>query len=512
MFGQPSAGSGEMLLGRGAFEGTVGNGYGNETGNSNGANGTPAPVANGSSAFDLNEFPSLGGSGGGAGGAGVGAGATAATGAGAGGSGGAGVSGSIGVGSSGGGGGSGGGVVSSGSSTGVNSGVNGGGSSSEVENNDLAAALRQQQQLMAQQQHMMQGGNSKTHISNLYRLSAMGTSMGASLGSSAGSTGANFNMATEDFPALPGAPPSGSSGGKFNSGSGLLGGVEGGNQRDISVGSSTPGSSFGASAPPESRTSSNGNGVGMFGELDGLSNQSDSTGLLGGSGGFGNLTNLQSNGASAVSQRQRSSSTSAQSTTGTTTPSGASGSGISGGSALSGDYGLLGLLGVIRMSDADRNALALGSDLTTLGLNLNSSDQLYSTFASPWSENPTTREPQYQLPMCYYMQPPALKTGHLSKFQLETLFYIFYALPKDVLQAYAAQELYSREWRYHVELKLWFKRAGPSDGVGTSGSTMQYIYFDINSWERRLFNGSMNQNITTGLLSEDDIRVKFTNS
>ena len=67
------------------------------------------------------------------------------------------------------------------------------------------------------------------------------------------------------------------------------------------------------------------------------------------------------------------------------------------GNALSGDYGLLGLLGVIRMSDADRNALALGSDLTSLGLNLNSSDHLYSTFAGPWSESPTTREPQYQV-------------------------------------------------------------------------------------------------------------------
>ena len=114
--------------------------------------------------------------------------------------------------------------------------------------------------------------------------------------------------------------------------------------------------------------------------------------------------------------------------------------------------------------------------------------------------------------MCYYMQPPALKTGHLSKFQLETLFYIFYALPRDVLQAYASQELYSREWKYHVDLKLWFKRASPSDGVTNSGNGMQYIYFDINSWERRLFNSNMNQNITSGLLSEDDIRVKFPNS
>ena len=115
--------------------------------------------------------------------------------------------------------------------------------------------------------------------------------------------------------------------------------------------------------------------------------------------------------------------------------------------------------------------------------------------------------------MCYYMQPPALKTGHLSKFQLETLFYIFYALPKDVLQAYAAQELYTREWRYHADNKLWFKRAGPADGVPSSSTgAPQYLYFDINSWERRLFNGSMNQNFTSSFLSEEDVRVKFSNS
>ena len=40
--------------------------------------------------------------------------------------------------------------------------------------------------------------------------------------------------------------------------------------------------------------------------------------------------------------------------------------------ALTNDrWGLLGLLGVIRMTDADLNTLALGCDLTALGLDLN---------------------------------------------------------------------------------------------------------------------------------------------
>jgi len=437
MFGQSNAGAGDLLLGRGGFEGSVGNGFSaeREVGNSGNVAGSSGP--NGT-ALDLNDFPTLAGSSGG-------------------------------------------------------------------ENSSLAAALRQQQQILAQQQIMQGGqGNSKTQSPNLYRL-AMGTH---ALGSATGSSAGNFNMVTEDFPALPGAPPSGSSENNGNSGSGLLGGVEGG-QRDLVAGSSTT-SSFGTSAPPAPRNPSNGSGTGVFGgDLDGLTNQLDSATLLGGGGGIGNISNQCSNNP-GISQQQR---PSAQSTGGVSVSSGGgTSSGPSGGAALSGDFGLLGLLGVIRMSDADRNALALGSDLTTLGLNLNSSDQLYSTFASPWSDIPTTREPQYQLPMCYYMTPPALKTGHLSKFQLETLFYIFYALPKDILQAYAAQELYSREWRYHVDLKLWFKRASPSDGVTSSSNGVQYIYFDLNSWERRLFNGNMNQNITSGLLSEEDIRVKFPNS
>ena len=320
MFGQPGNNA-DLLLGRG-FDGSVANAFGNDTGNNN-SNGT-ATSNSGSSAFDLNDFPSLGG------------GSSAATG----------------------------------------------------DNNSLAAALRQQQQLMAQQQQQQQmmqnqSNNKVSQSTNLYRL-AMGN---------AGPSNTNFKMATEDFPALPGAPPLGSGG--VNSGSGLLDGVEAA-QRELS-GSSTPGSSFANSAPSGSR-SSNGSGNGIFGvsDLDGLSNQPDSSTLLGG-GGLGNLVGNQSSSNVSVTQQQRQTSSQSNNVP-VPAPSGSvSAGGPNGGSALSGDFGLLGLLAVIRMTDADRNALALGSDLTSLGLNLNSSDQLYSTFASPWSENPTNREPQYQV-------------------------------------------------------------------------------------------------------------------
>merc|ERR1712003_309350 len=84
-------------------------------------------------------------------------------------------------------------------------------------------------------------------------------------------------------------------------------------------------------------------------------------------------------------------------------------------------YGLLGILKVIRMTDPDLNTLALGMDLTTLGLNLNSPECLCATFASPWADAPARKDPEFALPPCYYMNPPQLKTAHLQKFSLETL-------------------------------------------------------------------------------------------
>jgi hypothetical protein len=138
------------------------------------------------------------------------------------------------------------------------------------------------------------------------------------------------------------------------------------------------------------------NGAGAPG---GGGSQLEGAGLLGGGGlgGIGGLGGLQQTSGSQPTplnlQSSRGSNPSAPS-------SGGAGSGSATGTALSGDFGLLGLLGVIRMTDADRNALALGSDLTMLGLNLGTSEHIYNTFASPWSESTgSTKEPHYQV--CY---------------------------------------------------------------------------------------------------------------
>jgi CCR4-NOT transcription complex subunit 2 len=347
MFGHPQQqqqqqGSGDLLLGgRGGFDISITNGFGNEAIAPGNSGSSSAPSGQGGlPTFDLSDFPSLGG-------------------------------------------------------TPAAAGASGG------ENSSLANALRQQQQqILAQQQQLMQGQNNSNHSSSGISIGAkgndfsrlvMGTSMANALGSAGGP---NFKMATEDFPALPGAPLGGSIG---NSGSSLLGRSESGQ-----VGGSSPANLSFSGNPGLSITRSSSNvSSGQFGgELDGFTNQFDSSvsSLFGGVGsGVGNLVN-QTSSNPVISQQRPTTSMTSTTTAPTGAPASKAGNPPGGaGSALSGDYGLLGLLKIIRLSDADRNALAVGSDLTSLGLNLNSSDNLFNTFLSPWSDSPASREPHYQV-------------------------------------------------------------------------------------------------------------------
>ncbi|KAH8952562.1 hypothetical protein BDL97_09G091100 [Sphagnum fallax] len=148
-------------------------------------------------------------------------------------------------------------------------------------------------------------------------------------------------------------------------------------------------------------------------------------------------------------------------------------------------FGLLGLLSVIRMSDPDLTTLALGTDLTTLGLNLNSRENLYKTFASPWAEGPTRGDPEFTVPQCYVQQAPRLQPGYFSKFQQDTLFYIFYSMPNDEAQLYAADELCNRGWFFHREHKLWLFRVPNVEPFVKADSFERgsYYFFDHNTWE-----------------------------
>eukprot|EP01138_Halocafeteria_seosinensis_P015523 gb/GECG01015841.1/.p1 GENE.gb/GECG01015841.1/~~gb/GECG01015841.1/.p1 ORF type:complete len:546 (+),score=80.73 gb/GECG01015841.1/:1-1638(+) len=183
------------------------------------------------------------------------------------------------------------------------------------------------------------------------------------------------------------------------------------------------------------------------------------------------------------------------------------------------DYGLMGLLKVLKSGDSNRNMLSLGVDLTSLGLSLNTRNSLHPTFTLPWADRPVAREPEYSLPDCYKHPHPPLKTGHFKKFTLETLIYIFYSMPRDVLQAYAAQELYRRGWRFHQDLRLWLiydpemstelskKTAAASEAE--KNVEYNYVYFDVQVWEKRPFAGNTVRDapVNKGFIPPEEIQV-----
>ncbi|KAJ4972286.1 hypothetical protein NE237_005385 [Protea cynaroides] len=59
-------------------------------------------------------------------------------------------------------------------------------------------------------------------------------------------------------------------------------------------------------------------------------------------------------------------------------------------------FGLLGVSSVIKLSNPELNSFALGTDLTTLGLNLSLANDIHKKFASPWSDDRESSNTQCQ--------------------------------------------------------------------------------------------------------------------
>ncbi|XP_078036579.1 CCR4-NOT transcription complex subunit regena isoform X2 [Augochlora pura] len=155
-------------------------------------------------------------------------------------------------------------------------------------------------------------------------------------------------------------------------------------------------------------------------------------------------------------------------------------------------FGMIGLLTFIRAAETDPNlvSLALGQDLTALGLNLNSPENLYQNFGGPWAETPCRpQDIDFHVPPEYLINAAIrdkLAPVKLNRYKEDVLFYMFYTNVGDVLQLAAAAELYSREWRYHMEEKVWITQA-PGFGHVEKTSTYErgtYYYFDAQSWRK----------------------------
>ena len=150
-------------------------------------------------------------------------------------------------------------------------------------------------------------------------------------------------------------------------------------------------------------------------------------------------------------------------------------------------WGLPGLLAKIRSNDAS-SAFTMGVDINSLGLDLDSPEPLFATFSTPFADNRSRPViPEFTLPGGYTVtNVPALAT-RMNAFSDETLFFVFYQNPRDVVKELAAGELYSRDWRWHKELQQWMMKdsqmAAPIR-VSERSERGVYIFFDANNWRR----------------------------
>lgn len=170
-------------------------------------------------------------------------------------------------------------------------------------------------------------------------------------------------------------------------------------------------------------------------------------------------------------------------------------------------FGLAGLLRIIKLQASglgaggaaganpeDVGLLSLGNDLQSLGLDVSAEGPLHADFHTPWSSDahPLQRqqramvEPEFHLPSCYNVQPPPPAQNKVANFSDETLFFIFYSTPRDMLQEVAAMELHHRNWRFHKELQLWLTKEHNMEP--TQKTPMyekgQYVFWDVDSWQR----------------------------
>ncbi|KAL2417880.1 hypothetical protein ABEF95_004741 [Exophiala dermatitidis] len=155
-------------------------------------------------------------------------------------------------------------------------------------------------------------------------------------------------------------------------------------------------------------------------------------------------------------------------------------------------FGMKGYIAEQENASPAARSLMRGVDLTTLGINMSSQEPLLTTYPGPWAEaNAQPLRPldsEYSIPDCYTVKKIAPLASRINGFMDETLFFIFYTMPRDYTQMLVAQELVARKWRYHMREKQWLTRDenSPSpvlldDKVSEQG---YYIWWDTKLWKK----------------------------
>jgi CCR4-NOT transcription complex subunit 2 len=74
----------------------------------------------------------------------------------------------------------------------------------------------------------------------------------------------------------------------------------------------------------------------------------------------------------------------------------------------------------------------------------------------------------------------------LNSYHDDLLFYLFYMNGGDMLQLQVASVLYERDWRYHIEKRIWLTKVQGIDPVQKTQTYEKgvYVVFDVAQWKR----------------------------
>ncbi len=102
---------------------------------------------------------------------------------------------------------------------------------------------------------------------------------------------------------------------------------------------------------------------------------------------------------------------------------------------------------------------------------------------------PSNPVPFKKQPVQFPTVPMQMSPELLSKFDDDTLFFMFYYQQGTYEQFLAVKELKRRNWAYHTKYMTWFQHYDESKADGKdAGKT--YLYFDYDSgWSQRIKKG-----------------------
>ncbi|KAK3318486.1 hypothetical protein B0H66DRAFT_557418 [Apodospora peruviana] len=135
----------------------------------------------------------------------------------------------------------------------------------------------------------------------------------------------------------------------------------------------------------------------------------------------------------------------------------------------------------------DYNALTMGIDPTTLGLDLTSTELLSTQVFSLFNDTPPRPPvPKFRLPECYHVKNVQSIEAKIQSFNEETLMWIFYSCPRDIKQQLAALELNNRNWRWHKKMQIWLTKDDmmTPQSLSPNHERGYYIIWDAPNWRK----------------------------